>query len=70
MTPIFGLPGRSAVDCLVLWVGDGTISVALTNKQYEEGYYTEREASVVATTFLALSITFCLVILENVKLLN
>lgn len=70
MRPIFNLPGRSAIDCLASWVGDGTIGVTLTNKQYLEGFYTEREASVIATTFSAVSITFCLVVLENIKMLN
>ncbi|MFC4805131.1 YjiH family protein [Filifactor villosus] len=68
MRPIFNLPGRSAVDCVASWIGDGTIGVALTNKQYEEGYYTAREAAIIATTFSAVSITFCLVVLENVGL--
>lgn len=68
MRPVFNLPGRSAVDCVASWIGDGTIGVALTNKQYEEGHYTAREAAVIATTFSAVSITFCLVVLQNVEL--
>ena len=68
MRPAFNLPGRSAIDCLASWIGDGTIGVTLTNKQYEEGYYTAREAAVISTTFSAVSITFCLVVLENVGL--
>lgn len=68
MRPIFRLPGRSAIDCMASWIGDGTIGVALTNKQYEEGYYSAREAAVIATTFSAVSITFCLVVLQNVGL--
>lgn len=68
MRPIFGLPGRASIDCIASWVGDGTIGVALTNKQYEEGYYTNKEASIIATTFSAVSITFCLVVLGQVEL--
>ncbi len=68
MRPLFKLPGRSAVDCVASWIGDGTIGVALTNKQYEDGYYNEQEASIIATTFSAVSITFCLVVLTNVGL--
>lgn len=68
MRPIFQLPGRSAIDCIASWVGDGTIGVVITNKQYEEGYYTTKEASVIATTFSAVSITFCLVVLNQVGL--
>ncbi len=68
MRPVFKLPGRAAIDCIASWIGDGTIGVALTNKQYEEGHYNAREAAVIATTFSAVSITFCLVVLENVGL--
>ncbi len=68
MRPIFTLPGRSSLDCLASWVGDGTIGVLLTTKQYEEGYYTKREAAVVATTFSVVSITFTIVIIEYLHL--
>src|SRR5690606_19702988 len=68
MRPVFTLPGRSAIDCVASWVGDGTIGVILTDRQYEQGYYTAREASVIATTFSAVSITFCLVVLNQVGL--
>lgn len=68
MRPLFGLPGRSSIDCLTSWLGDGTIGVLLTNKQLESGYYTKREAAVIATSFSAVSITFCLVVISEVKL--
>ena len=45
MRPVFTLPGRSTVDNLASWVGDGTIGVLLTSKQYEGGFYTKREAA-------------------------
>lgn len=68
MRPIFTLPGRSSIDCFASWLGDGTIGVLLTNKQYEEGYYTKREAAVIGTTFSAVSITFSLVVISQVNL--
>lgn len=70
MRPLFKLPGRSSIDCVASWVGDGTIGVALTNRQYEEGYYTSKEAAIIATTFSAVSITFCLVVLNQVGLVH
>ncbi|OLS03689.1 YjiH family protein [Tissierella creatinophila] len=70
MRPLFGLPGRSSIDCVASWIGDGTIGVSLTNKQYKEGYYTSREASIIATTFSAVSITFSLVVLKQVNLMR
>lgn len=68
MRPIFTLPGRSSIDCIASWLGDGTIGVLLTSKQYEEGYYTKREAAVIGTTFSAVSITFSLVVISQVDL--
>jgi len=68
MRPIFKLPGRSSLDCLASWVGDGTIGVLLTTKQYEEGYYTKREAAVIATTFSVVSITFTIVVIQYLNL--
>ena len=70
MRPIFKIPGRAAIDCLASWVGDGTIGVLLTSKQYEDKNYTSREATVIATTFSVVSITFCIVVLETIGLNN
>ena len=67
MRPVFGLPGRSSIDCLASWLGDGTIGVLLTSKQYEDGYYTKKEAAVIGTTFSVVSITFCLVVISQVE---
>lgn len=68
MRPIFKLPGRSSVDCAASWLGDGTIGVLLTSKQYEEGYYTKKEAAIIGTTFSVVSITFSLVVISQVSL--
>ncbi|MGG0645122.1 YjiH family protein [Sporosarcina gallistercoris] len=70
MRPLFKLPGRSSIDALTSWVGDGTIGVLLTSKQYEDGHYTKREAAVIATTFSIVSITFSIVIITTVGLEN
>lgn len=68
MRPLFNLPGRSALNCVASWLGDGSLGVMLTSKQYEEGFYSKREATVVSTTFSAVSITFCLVVISQVGL--
>ena len=68
MRPLFRLPGRASVDSLASWVGDGTIGVLLTSKQYEEGHYTKRESVIIGTTFSVVSITFTLVIIQTVGL--
>jgi len=70
MRPVFKIPGRSAIDCIASWVGDGTIGVVITDKQYQDGYYTLREAATIATCFSAVSITFSLVVADQVGLMN
>lgn len=68
MRPLFKLPGRSSIDALASWIGDGTIGVLLTSKQYEDGFYTKREAAVIGTTFSIVSITFSLVVIQEMNL--
>ena len=70
MRPLFKIPGRAAVDCITSWIGDGTLGVMLTANQYEGGYYSAREASIVSTTFSAVSITFSIVVLAQVGLMD
>ncbi len=68
MRPVFNLPGRSAIDCMASWLGDGSVGILMTSKQYEAHYYTQREAAIIGTTFSAVSITFSLVVISQVKL--
>ena len=70
MRPLFKIPGRAAVDCVTSWVGDGTLGVMLTCNQYEHGYYSAREAAIIATTFSAVSITFSIVVLSQVDMME
>ena len=70
MRPLFTIPGRAAVDCITSWIGDGTLGVMLTANQYEGGYYSKREAAIISTTFSAVSITFSIVVLAQVGLME
>jgi nucleoside recognition membrane protein YjiH len=68
MYPLFKLPGRSSIDAMASWMGSGTVGVLITTQQYESGYYTKREAAVVATNFSIASIAFSLVIAKFIKI--
>ncbi|WP_209123520.1 YjiH family protein [Alkalihalobacillus sp. BA299] len=68
MRPLFKLPGRSSIDAAASWMGSGTVGVLITTKQYEEGYYTKREAAVIATNFSVASIAFSLVVISFIGL--
>ncbi|MGW9856008.1 nucleoside recognition membrane protein YjiH [Staphylococcus hominis] len=68
MRPLFTLPGRSAVDNLASFIGDGTVGVLITSRQYERGIYSKRESIVISTTFSVVSITFAIVIAQTIGL--
>ncbi|UYG00402.1 MULTISPECIES: YjiH family protein [unclassified Halomonas] len=65
---IFNLPGRSAIDATASWMGSGTVGVLITSQQYEQGFYSGREASVIATNFSVASIAFSLLVVNFVDL--
>jgi nucleoside recognition membrane protein YjiH len=65
---IFGLPGRSAIDASASWMGAAPLGVLITYQQYERGYYSQREASVIATNFSVASIAFSLLIAGFISL--
>ncbi|MEM1246984.1 MAG: YjiH family protein [Acidobacteriota bacterium] len=66
--PIFGLPGRSAIDALASWLGAASVGVLITANQYEQGAYTRREAMVIAGSFSVVSVPFAYVIVDFVGL--
>lgn len=59
---LFLIPGRSTIDLLASWVGNCNVGVILTTKQYEKGFYTKKESTIIATCFSSVSLPFCLVI--------
>ncbi|MHA6259688.1 YjiH family protein [Sporosarcina sp. CAU 1771] len=66
MRPLFTLPGRSSIDTMASWMGAGTVGVLVTMKQYDQGFYTKREAAVIATTFSIASVAFSLIVAQVV----
>ncbi len=68
LRPVFTIPGFATVDVIASLLGDGTVGTLITSRQYERGYYTGREAAVIATSFSVVSITFSIVVLSFVEL--
>lgn len=68
MRPLFKVPGRSAIDAIASWIGSGPVGVVITDKQYREGYYTTKEASIIAVCFSLVSLPFAVFIHEFLKL--
>lgn len=70
MRPIFKTPGRSAVDAVASFVGSYSVSMIITNRLLNEGKYTIREASIIATGFSTVSVTFMVVIANTLDLMG
>ncbi len=68
-TRLFGLPGRSALDAITSFVVASNVGLIITVDQYRQGYYTARDAAVVATNFTVISIPF-IVLISNVAKLD
>ena len=68
MGPLFNLPGRAAIDCIASWVGSSSVAVVITTKIHDQGYYSDREASIISTTFSVISIAYIYVMADFVKL--
>lgn len=66
MRPLFKTPGKSAVDAVASFVGSTTMGIIITGRMYESSTYTEKEASIVATCFSAVSIGYALVVMDKV----
>ncbi|MDH3223542.1 MAG: YjiH family protein [Gemmatimonadota bacterium] len=66
--PLFTLPGRGAVDGAASWFGSSVVGIIITTRQYEEGFYSEREAAVMATTFSVVSVAFAVIVINFVDL--
>ncbi len=68
MRKVFKVPGYAAIDAIASFLGDGTIGIVVTDEQYQKGYYTQREAAVIATAFSIVGISFAAVVADLLKL--
>ena len=66
--PLFRLPGRAAVDGAASWFGSSIVGLVITTEQYDKGYYTEREALVIALNFSVVSVAFAKIVIDVVGL--
>lgn len=64
MRPLFLVPGRSAIDATASWIGSGPVGIVITDQQYKSGFYTAKEASIIATCFSLVSLPFAVVVAE------
>lgn len=63
--PIFKTPGKSAIDAVTSFVGSYSLGLLVTSRIFQEGKYTAKEASIIATGFSTVSITFMIVVRDT-----
>lgn len=68
MRPVFKVPGRSAVNAIASFVSSSSVGVLITSKLYKNGVYTDKEASIIATGFSAVSVGFAYMVIDTAGL--
>jgi len=66
--PLFKVPGRASLDLVASWLASSNTAVLITGNQYHTGFYSRREAATIMTNFSLVSIPFCMVVAETLKL--
>ena len=70
MRPVWKTPGRSAIDAVASFVGSYSLALLITDKVYQEGKYTGKEAAIIATGFSTVSATFMIIVASTLGLMD
>jgi len=70
MRPLFGIPGRAALDSVASWVGSYSVGLYVTRNVFDRGEYSKRDVYVISTCFATVSIGFVGVVAATVDLLH
>lgn len=70
MRPLWKTPGRSAVDAVASFVGSYSVGLLITNRVYKEGFYSTKEAAIIATGFSTVSATFMVIVAKTFGLMD
>lgn len=70
MRPVWRTPGRSAIDAVASFVGSYSLGLLITNRVYQKGGYTAREAAIVAVGFSTVSAAFMVIVANALGLME
>ncbi len=70
MIRLFHVPGRAAIDAISSWLGDGTLGVMITETQFKKGFYTAKQASIIAVCFSLVSLPFATTIATTLGIMH
>lgn len=70
MRTIWKTPGRSAVDAVASFMGSTAVGMLITNEMYKEGKYNTREASIIATGFSTVCVSFFVIVAKTANIMH
>jgi len=70
MRPVFRTPGRSAIDAVASFVGSYSLGLLITNRVYQQGKYSGKEAAIIATGFSTVSATFMVIVAKTLDIME
>lgn len=70
MRPIWRTPGKSAIDAVASFVGSYSVGLLITDRMYQQGHYSLREAAIIATGFSTVSAPFMVIIAKTLGLMD
>ncbi|MEG2786637.1 MAG: YjiH family protein [Romboutsia sp.] len=68
MRPLFKVPGKSAVDATASFVGSTSMSIIITSRLFKNLTYTKKEATIIATSFSAVSVGYAFVVMKTASI--
>src|SRR5699024_5760193 len=63
-------PGRSAIDAVASFVGSYGIGLLITNRVFKERKYSVKDATIIATGFSTVSVTFMVILANQLELMS
>lgn len=70
MRPLWKAPGRSAIDAVASFVGSYSLGILITDRVYQSGGYTAREAAIICTGFSTVSAAFMVIVAKSLDLME
>lgn len=69
MKPIFKTSGKSAIDAVASFVGSYSVGLLITDRVYQQGAYSAKEAVIIATGFSTVSTAFMVIVAKTLELM-
>lgn len=69
MKPLFKTSGKSAIDAVASFVGSYSVGLLITDRVYQQGAYSAKEAVIIATGFSTVSTAFMVIVAKTLELM-